>query len=1420
MLQKYAIQTREKEKDGDAQSPVDEPEVPPATKEKLQSLERELMAYKTAFAGSPPLKRTDKMNNRNSMGDPLPTPTSSTILPPPSTSSLLPPPPQSTTPTKRRSKVPNTDRRNNDIEFATEIGQGLLLEVRKMQSLLQEKEEQLRALDREKAESERLAELLAKQLKQSQESEEHLKEDAWNLELAKQELGNSMAELQHSLSKSVTDQTKMSKQLTSLTQEVEILRSTEEKLTTQVETMKTRHEQDMNAMRKHSSTLQREKNDIAKHLETTVAELATVRSLSKSNRKSISDADNLGSGEGANANGSDDGANGKQHGHSPNASPPPSPTHAPRNHALELETLKTSLSHAHRMISNLRSSLHKEKQDRFELKKHLADSQETIEQLRNGSHMWADVGADRAGGSGYGAGEGAAGGISASGRRLKKAGNKKRAPARRAKGLTPRRPSDEEEYEDIDDIEVLASENSEDDDFERHNGHRRRFVTTGKSLSGEYQQWEEGLSETSDSDSVHTVDAKSPLGITPANFVPLSSELSGSKDYHAGIDMGVNTDPVVFVSESVPVEQPKVVQVDMGVNTEEYKPSSDFPVAAAMVAGSLAAYSLAGHTKSEVPATADAPVQESEPSSLAKSVESPINPVDITTSAADAHDVTSSEAANDPAAWSLDATESTQDNVAKNTPLVSEHKQSDIIDANANTSSDSTNYLVPDDQVAAQLREPHTVVSPALVAQSEGENIEKDICEGDTSASADNALTSATVQDDQATVQSQEPESSTAPLPKMNGDTNVSASSPAQAAEENKEAAHKVDVASPTTSADISSVEIATALAGGITGAAIAHQVAESKSIPAHTATASSVDANTTTTTSNSDGSGVVPIANPIADIKPIPVDTATAMATEDVPISNGTTTTTSTFAHTGIEPLLTEIYSITVVSSTNTAVKDLPAAELATASTQADYVQPMKTLTPDAGTSGVLAENLSAIKEQTDVSVVGPVSVAAVASLTSQVAAPGSATVSLQHNGAEEAQQQQLPTDQGHHALTSSEDKSTGPSESTSANLVEAAALTGGVAAISIAAVALADKQTYTAHHIDSTDKVVDQEAVQSTAVPSAAAVHPHQSLETNNQSKQDQDLGHAKIFTTTYPTAKLTQKNLQALSASPDAKDIGQQREFDSISRSDVGSDSRRASSSIYQPISEKEGYASTIAPNIVSNVTQTMIGNWMWKSTRKTVGSGFSDNRHRRFFWIHPYSRTLYWSMKEPGTNGEAKAKSAFIESITAVEERSQTPPGLPAVSLLVKTTNREIKFTATDAAHHEIWLQSINYLLSRPANSAGSILQTKKEQPQSMRSNPSLLKKASFQRLNSVFSSSASNAPSKPDSARYAGNDEDLEDLEDVRMCCDGKHHISKLEKNHHHPHRNSRQYRPVSGTSFDRPLAMSIASGNGSTHYDH
>ncbi|KAI9288952.1 hypothetical protein BC943DRAFT_334279 [Umbelopsis sp. AD052] len=1349
MLQKYASQ--EKEKDAEAATAViNEDDLSPATKEKLQTLERELNAYKSyaGFMGSPPLKRTDKLNNRNSSGDPLPTPTSSTILPPPSTSSLLPPPPQSTTPTKRRSKVPNTDRRNNDIEFATEIGQGLLLEVRKMQSLLQEKEEQLRRLETDKAESERLAEVLAKQLKQSQESEEHLKEDAWNLELAKQELGNSMAELQHSLSKSVTDQNKMSKQLTSLTQEVEVLRSTEEKLTSQVETMKTRHEQDMNTMRKHSSTLQREKNDVAKQLETTAAELVAVRSLSKSNRKSMTDADLTGHGDGANTNGSDDEVNGKQNGHSPNASPPPSPTHAPRNTALELETLKTSLSHAHRMISNLRSSLHKEKQDRFEMKKHLADSQETIEQLRNGSHMWADVGADRTGGSSYGAGEGAVGSLSASGRRLKKAGNKKRAPARRAKGLTPRRPSDDEEYEDIDELEILNSDNSEDDYDDHPDDLHRRFDSSG------------GLSETSDSESIHTLDAKPSLA--QANFVPLSSELSGSKNYNPGVDMGVNTDPVVFVSESIPAEQPKAIQVDTGVNTDVIDTPSAFnglSAVAGLAAGGLAAHELTKHDEANVAAT-----QPSEPEVTDKSIVSPIEQEQIPV-AEQATGITEQASADSSLPITEDPISAAVDTVAAHkTEHIEEPENAHMIDRTEEAQSTLPTEVESNDKAVVQPEEAGSAVSalaiPAIVNNT---FVTSDEHQGANDVMKTSAATAAL-----------------ADVPE--GDANT--------------------VAPTLTSTD----DVATA------------QAAESKPVLVDASTQTAPD---DTPSSERDVATALPIpvsADQETEGKPIPIDHAVSSEKADIP-SSGVLAATAGVAAAGAYALAHNKSSpLDATADEELSSHPVDSPPVNGYMPSGDTVQQYKD-SAVAMPSTVAAEQMAPptvaeanMKEgdvtegDKDVGGLGEKSHASMPAVVDQDTATNTATPAKQMQQEDSSLLQAT-----RNVPASSDEQFNAPAQHTSSKFVEAAALTGGIAGIGMA-VKAAENHSLSAH-----PTMAHQEGPMEDTVAPPSGGEAVASLQTE-AADQDRAHGHATIFNTTYQPNKLTQKNLAALSASPDGNEItfANKREFDNVSRSDVGSGSRRASSSIYKPISEKEGYSSTIAPNIVSNITQTMIGGWMYKNTRKAVGSGFSDNRHRRFFWIHPYSRTLYWSMKEPGSNGEAKAKSVNIESITSVPEHSNSPPGLATVSLLVKTSTRDIKFTAPDITQHDIWLQAINYLLARPAGNMLGMPQPRPD-PQSMRSNPSiLLRKPSYQRIQSVFSSAASNAPSRADSARYGGdglNDDDLEDLEDVRMCCDGKHHISKLEKHQHHHHRSTKQYRPVSGASFDQPFAMSITSGS-------
>jgi len=70
----------------------------------------------------------------------------------------------------------------------------------------------------------------------------------------------------------------------------------------------------------------------------------------------------------------------------------------------------------------------------------------------------------------------------------------------------------------------------------------------------------------------------------------------------------------------------------------------------------------------------------------------------------------------------------------------------------------------------------------------------------------------------------------------------------------------------------------------------------------------------------------------------------------------------------------------------------------------------------------------------------------------------------------------------------------------------------------------------------------------------------------------------------------------------------------------------------------------------PQVIFAITQTMIGEFLYKYTRKTMGKGHSDKRHKRFFWVHPYTKTLYWSSADPGSTGtqESSAKSGEFSS----------------------------------------------------------------------------------------------------------------------------------------------------------------------------
>jgi hypothetical protein len=134
---------------------------------------------------------------------------------------------------------------------------------------------------------------------------------------------------------------------------------------------------------------------------------------------------------------------------------------------------------------------------------------------------------------------------------------------------------------------------------------------------------------------------------------------------------------------------------------------------------------------------------------------------------------------------------------------------------------------------------------------------------------------------------------------------------------------------------------------------------------------------------------------------------------------------------------------------------------------------------------------------------------------------------------------------------------------------------------------------------------------------------------------------------------------------------------------------------------------GFGPNTDPRMIQAITQTMIGEYLWKYTRKTGRGEMSENRHRRFFWVHPYTRTLYWSDRDPSMAGrsEIKTKSVPIEAVRVVTDDNPFPPGLHRKSLIVISPGRSVKFTCTTGQRHETWLNALSYLLLRTGDEDG-------------------------------------------------------------------------------------------------------------------
>ena len=129
--------------------------------------------------------------------------------------------------------------------------------------------------------------------------------------------------------------------------------------------------------------------------------------------------------------------------------------------------------------------------------------------------------------------------------------------------------------------------------------------------------------------------------------------------------------------------------------------------------------------------------------------------------------------------------------------------------------------------------------------------------------------------------------------------------------------------------------------------------------------------------------------------------------------------------------------------------------------------------------------------------------------------------------------------------------------------------------------------------------------------------------------------------------------------------------------------------------------QGFQGNTDPRMIQAITQTMIGEMMWKYTRKAGRGEMSNTRHRRFFWVHPYTRTLYWSDRDPASanRAELKSKSVAIEAVRVVTDDNPMPPGLHRKSLIIVTPGRSVKLTAQTSQRHTTWFNALSYLLLR-------------------------------------------------------------------------------------------------------------------------
>lgn len=951
------------------------------------------------------------------------------------------------------------------------------------------------------------------------------------MELAKQELTISVTELQQNLNKANTEQHRLTKQLNELQAEIERLRDREEKLNVSLEDMKARHEQEMSAIRRHAAGLQRTKLDQTKQIEALTSELAILKAQTRIGKRSTSDnrpvgghLETIDSASTADESGTEKQKQGV------NPSPPGSPKQTPsRNQALEVETLKTSLAHAHRMVSNLRSTLHKEKTEKFELKKLLAESQETIEQLQNDPRMWEDA---RASAAGQPRG------------RARKANKRKAAAARKSRGLGSRAPKgDEDEEQLVSETESWMEEEAVDEEGEG----------TGSAAG----------SSADESDRPIRVRHRRPAKRRPSTryfkggFASLSAELSQSerkRGSKSDVEQQAQTQtladqlaiaspaPTHIIKGTDVVDRPPMITMDAGTQT-------DSPY------GQIVEDTKALQT--DIGAPAD--LQQDE----AKSVQ-----VDAGTQTELSYEQLN---AVNEAIW---ADADTQTDLPEEQQMVN----AKAVQIDVDTQTDLAQEPLVKDAEAVHMdagTQTDLLQEQPMVENKVNVDTQADLLQERLSEVAQAVHMDVDIQTDlppeQPTVES-----------KIDVDTQTDLPHE-QSIVESKAIQTDADTRIPS---GFQIAEIPSMSASPV------KQEQDQLMLRGHLPL---VDA------------GIQYETPAIKVSPPVSLETVKLEGTFAAPI-HGRDAPTSSPSETRPLGTLSEHKNVAVESRApllhqSAAVEDITKDEVERGTSDIVAGALVREGSPKPASTTEMDDNDPNVKvfsrAEADVMI---------ASAVEEAIAKYKAY--LQSANLTEPYVPPRPT---------SPPPSTLLSKATSQSARRSRCLS------------------------------VSSTSSRNKPLPELAPeeeLDVNESTVTNNTRPESYGVAYVNTQTVTYPRHRLERRTSSSLSSVSTSNTLDRRPSFSS-SQMDAATRTAAAAAG---------GNSGTVDANVIALITQTMIGDWMYKYTRKAVGNGLSERRHRRFFWIHPYTRTLYWSPHAPGVDGrESKAKSGRLTSQKHLSKR---------------------------------------------------------------------------------------------------------------------------------------------------------------------